>query len=458
VKRILIVDDETRMLKLLEESLEGRGRKIVTASSGAEAWELFKKKPADLIITDLRMESEEAGLDLLAKVHKQSPDTPSILMTAFASIEAGVRALDLGAVEYLTKPVRMTALAEKVRAIFVSDSADESVAASIDSAYIFDDMIVGRHPGMRRIYEMLPRVVASDSTVMILGESGTGKEVIARAVHEHGKRKKGPFVQVNCAALVDSLLEAELFGVVKGAATDVSERPGKFELAHGGTLLLDEIGDMAAATQAKVLRVLQERVLQRVGSNKNIPVDVRIVTATHRDLEAMVAQNTFRQDLFYRLNVIRIELPPLRERLADLELYTNFFLKRLSERTGRKVTSLSAEAVKALQSHPWPGNVRELENVLERAMVLSSGSVLDLEDLPPLSAPFRSDNGLTYRLPEEGISLEVLEKDLIVQAMERSGGNKSAAARLLGLTRRTLGYRLEKHGLANAEDSDKEEP
>jgi len=458
VKRILIVDDETRMLKLLEESLEGRGRKIVTASSGAEAWELFKKKPADLIITDLRMESEEAGLDLLAKVHKQSPDTPSILMTAFASIEAGVRALDLGAVEYLTKPVRMTALAEKVRAIFVSDSADESVAASIDSAYIFDDMIVGRHPGMRRIYEMLPRVVASDSTVMILGESGTGKEVIARAVHEHGKRKKGPFVQVNCAALVDSLLEAELFGVVKGAATDVSERPGKFELAHGGTLLLDEIGDMAAATQAKVLRVLQERVLQRVGSNKNIPVDVRIVAATHRDLEAMVAQNTFRQDLFYRLNVIRIELPPLRERLADLELYTNFFLKRLSERTGRKVTSLSAEAVKALQSHPWPGNVRELENVLERAMVLSSGSVLDLEDLPPLSAPFRSDNGLTYRLPEEGISLEVLEKDLIVQAMERSGGNKSAAARLLGLTRRTLGYRLEKHGLANAEDSDKEEP
>nr|MBC8365947.1 sigma-54-dependent Fis family transcriptional regulator [bacterium] len=368
------------------------------------------------------------------------------------------RALDWGAVEYLAKPVRMTALAEKVRASLATDSAAKATATANDTAGTFGDMSVGGGPGMRRIYEMLPRVVASDSTVMILGESGTGKEVIARAVHEHGKRKNGPFVQVNCAALVDSLLEAELFGVVKGAATDVSERPGKFELAHGGTLLLDEIGDMAAATQSKVLRVLQERVLQRVGSNKDISVDVRIVAATHRDLEAMVAQNAFRQDLYYRLNVIRIELPPLRERLGDLELYTNFFLKRLSERTGRKVTNLTADALKVLQSHPWPGNVRELENVLERAMVLSSGSVLDFEDLPPLSASQRSDGGLAYRLPEEGISLEVLEKDLIVQAMDRSGGNKSAAARLLGLTRRTLGYRLEKHGLGNAEDSEKEEP
>jgi transcriptional regulator with PAS, ATPase and Fis domain len=311
---------------------------------------------------------------------------------------------------------------------------------------------------MRRIYELLPRVVASDSTVLILGESGTGKEVFARAVHEHGKRKKHPFVQVNCAALVDSLLEAELFGVVKGAATDVTERPGKFEQAHRGTLLLDEIGDMAPGTQAKVLRVLQERELTRVGGSKLIPVDVRIVASTHRDLEAMVAQNTFRQDLFYRLNVIRLELPPLRERLGDLELYTDFFLKRLAGRTGRNVRGLTPPAMKALGSYPWPGNVRELENVLERAMVLSSSSILELEDLPSLSAALRGPGGTTFRLPEEGLSLEELEKDLLAQAMERSGGNKSAAARLLGLTRRTLGYRLEKFGLGSDEDAGCEEP
>ncbi len=457
MKRILIADDEARMLKLLEEALQGKGRKILTADSAESAWALFEKEGADLVITDLRMESEEAGLELLEKVHKASPSTPSILMTAFASIEAGVRALDFGAVEYLTKPVRMTALAEKVRAVLATDTS-EAAPAIEDSAFTFDDMIVGRHPGMRRIYEMLPRVVASDSTVLVLGESGTGKEVIARAVHEHGRRKKGPFVQINCAALVDSLLEAELFGVVKGAATDVSERPGKFELANGGTLLLDEIGDMAASTQAKVLRVIQERELTRVGGSKTIPVDVRIVAATHRDLEAMVAQNVFRQDLFYRLNVIRLELPPLRERLGDLELYTSFFLRRLSERTGRKVTSLSSDAMKILQSYPWPGNVRELENVLERAMVMSTGSILDVGDLPELSQTRRAEGGVGYRLPEEGISLEELEKDLIAQAMERSGGNKSAAARLLGLTRRTLGYRLEKHGLDSGEPDPDEGP
>ncbi len=457
MKRILIADDEARMLRLLEEALQGKGRKILAADSAESAWNLFEKEGADLVITDLRMESEEAGLELLERVHKASPQTPSILMTAFASIEAGVRALDLGAVEYLTKPVRVTSLAEKVRSILAAGESEAAPAAD-DSAFTFDDMIVGRHPGMRRIYEMLPRVVASDSTVLVLGESGTGKEVIARAVHEHGRRKKGPFVQVNCAALLDSLLEAELFGVVKGAATDVSERPGKFELASGGTLLLDEIGDMAPNTQAKVLRVIQERKLTRVGGSKTIPVDVRIVAATHRDLEAMVSQNAFRQDLFYRLNVIRLELPPLRERLGDLELYTTFFLRRLSERTGRPVTNLTPAAVKRLQSHPWPGNVRELENVLERAMVLSTGSVLDVDDLPEFGQARRSESGIGFRLPEEGISLEELEKDLIGQAMERSDGNKSAAARLLGLTRRTLGYRLEKHGLGSGEDEADEEP
>jgi len=454
VKRILIVDDEVRMLKLMEEALQGSGRKILTADSGAAAWALFEKRGADLVITDLRMESEEAGLELLAKIHRKSPETPSILITAFASIDAGVRALELGAVEYLTKPVRMTSLGEKVRAILTAGRGDDaSEPVEGDTPFTFDEIIVGRHPGMRRIYEMLPRVVASDSTVLILGESGTGKEVFARAMHEHGKRKKGPFVQVNCAALVDSLLEAELFGVEKGAATDVSERPGKFELAQGGTLLLDEIGDMAPSTQAKVLRVLQERELTRVGGSKTIPVDVRIVAATHRDLDAMIAANAFRQDLYYRINVIRLELPPLRERLGDLELYTDFFLKRLAARTGRRARGLTPAALKALRSYPWPGNVRELENVLERALVLSHADLLDLADMPPLGAGMRPSGSVRFRLPEEGISLEELERDLLAQAIDRSGGNKSAAARLLGLTRRTLGYRLEKYGLAGAEES-----
>ena len=458
-QRILIVDDEPKLATLLAETLAAPGRDIVTANSGAEAWAEFEARGADLLVTDLRMESEEAGLDLLARVKKSGADTACFLVTAFGSIDAGVRALELGAAEYMVKPVRLRALRESVDKLLGAARAsggEVGVSTEGELPGAFDSILIGNHPGMRRIYELLPRVVASDSNVLVIGESGTGKEVFARAIHEHGARKAKPFVRVNCAALVESLLEAELFGIEAGVATDVKARAGKFEQADGGTLFLDEIGDMAPGTQAKVLRVLQEREFERVGGSKTLRADVRVLAATHRDLEEMVAAGTFRQDLYYRLNVIRLDLPPLRERLGDLELYVRFFLQKLAGRSGRALRGVTPAALELLRDHPWPGNVRELENVIERAMVLAAGELLDVADLPPLQGAGGSGSrgGDGYELPESGINLEELEKSLLAQAMERSGGNKSAAARLLGLTRRTLGYRLEKHGLLGSDSEE----
>ncbi len=451
-QRILIVDDEPKLAGLLAETLAAPGRQIATATSGAAAWKDYQEHGAELVITDLRMESEEAGLELIAKVKKADPETDTILVTAFASIEAGVRALELGAAEYMVKPVRLRALRDSVDGLLAGSrqgDAELAVSTEGDLSGAFDDILIGKHPGMRRIYELLPRMVASDSTVLVIGESGTGKEVFARAIHEHGARKAKPFVRVNCAALVETLLEAELFGIEAGVATEVKARAGKFEQADGGTVFLDEIGDMAPGTQAKVLRVLQEREFERVGGSKVQKVDVRVLAATHRDLEEMVAAGEFRQDLYYRLNVIRLDLPPFRERLGDLELYVRFFLQKLAGRSGRSLRGITPSALERLRGHLWPGNVRELENVIERAMVLAGGDLLDACDLPPLDARSKPAvaGEIPFTLPEAGIDLEDLEKSLLAQAMERTGGNKSASARLLGLTRRTLGYRLEKHGL-----------
>ncbi|MCP4544884.1 MAG: sigma-54-dependent Fis family transcriptional regulator [bacterium] len=453
--RILLVDDEPKLVKLLAESLEGPGRTIVSAFTGKDAWRLFLADGADLVITDLHMESEDAGLELLRKISKRSPETAMILVTAFAAIEAGVKALALGALEYLIKPIRVRALLETVQDLEsklkrgeIRGRVDESLE---DIPHLYDDILVGTHPGMRRIYELLPRIAVGNSNVLITGESGTGKEVFARAIHNHGARAGKPLVSVNCAALVDSLLESELFGIEKGVATDVGARRGKFEQADGGTIFLDEIGDMTAGTQAKVLRVLQEREFERVGGTQPIKVDIRVIAATHRDLEVMVKSGDFRQDLLYRLNIIRLDLPPLRERLGDLDLYCRFFLRRLETRTGRHVNGLSEATLAELRRHDWPGNVRELENVLERAMVLSAGDRLQPADLPSLERGATAQGGDLFTLPVEGILLEDLEKDLLRQALERANGNKSAAARLLGLTRRTIGYRLEKYGLLDGE-------
>jgi DNA-binding NtrC family response regulator len=450
-RRILVVDDEPKLTALLAETLAGSGRKILQAHTGAEGWRIFQEEGADLVITDYRMETEAAGLELLERIQKLKPGTPAILMTAFASIEAGVRALELGAVEYLVKPIRFRVLRDTVDSLLTRTPAETAPGAAEEIPHTFDNILVGTHPGMRRIYELLPRVVSGHSNVLVVGESGTGKEVFARAIHEHSPRAKGPFVGVNCAALVESLLESELFGIEKGVATDVAARAGKFEQADGGTLFLDEIGDMALGTQARVLRVLQEREFERVGGLRSQRVDVRVIAATHRDLEDMVRERSFRHDLYYRLNVIRLDLPPLRERLGDLELYVRFFLDRLSERSGRQLREIGPQALAKLRAYSWPGNLRELENVLERALVMARGQSLEEEDLPPLESPWRrpvpEGEGRLFDLPEEGLSLEALERDLLEQAMERSDGNKSAAARLLGLTRRTLGYRLEKHGL-----------
>jgi len=324
---------------------------------------------------------------------------------------------------------------------------------------------VGKNPKMQRVYELLPRIVEGTSTVLVRGESGTGKEVIARAIHEHSPRRDKPFVDVNCAALVDTLLESELFGIERRVATGVDAREGKLELANGGTLFLDEVGDMSPSVQAKVLRVLQERQFVRVGGSRRIDVDVRVIAATNVDLEAAVRERRFREDLYYRLSVVAVEIPPLRERQDDVPLFVSHVLERLNAAARRPIRGVTKEALAILSRYDWPGNIRELENTLEHAAVLARGDTIGVEDLPErIRAHARKPGGGAaapdrFVLGERGIVLEDVERDFIVQALERTGWRKTAAARLLGLTRRALGYRIEKFGLvppaeAGADDDD----
>lgn len=444
VSSILIVDDEKNMRFVVGRALASAGHQVSEAASGEEALKAFEQSLPDLVILDQRMPGMD-GITTLTEIKKQHPDLPVIMLTAHGNVESAVQAMKAGATDYLTKPFDVEELKLAVeKALKVSNLVRQVdyLRGELDRKYDTDG-IIGKSPRMQEVLKTIGRVAAADATVMIYGESGTGKELIARALHYRSSRRQGPFIQLSCAALPETLLESELFGYEKGAFTGaVSSKPGRFELADGGSLFLDEIGDISPTVQVKLLRVLEQRSFERLGSSKTINVDVRLIGATNRDLPAMIKAGEFREDLYYRLNVIPIQMPPLRERQGDVKLLAEHFLARYAP--GKK---LSAEALQALEAYSWPGNVRELQNTIERITILSPGNVIELEDLPAevrRGAPLPTD---AVRLPPEGVALEAVERDLITQALERTGGNRTRAAELLGISRHTLLYRMEKYGL-----------
>jgi two-component system response regulator AtoC len=426
--------------------LDQLGHEAVVAGSGEEALERFQAEPVDLVLTDLKMPGMD-GIDLLSEVRARDPDVPVIVLTAHGTVQTAVEAMKRGAYDYILRPFDLEALEA------VIGKALELRAVRAENRYLRerlgeDGELLWASAAMARVAQLVSRIAPTRSSVLVLGETGTGKELVARAIHRASPRRGKLFVPINCAAIPGELLESELFGHVRGAFTGAhARRTGKFEAADGGTLFLDEIGDMPYPLQAKLLRVLQEGVVEPVGSNQRIPVDVRVVSSTHRDLEAAIREGRFREDLYYRLNVFRIELPPLRERPEDVALLARSFLAKFCRELGRPIPALSDEAVRLLEGHRWPGNVRELRNLMERAAVLADGPTIDaafFRRLLPASERNETGElpvGLPLKLKE---AVESFERRLIERALEATGDNKARAARLLGVSERTLWNKLKK--------------
>ena len=447
--KILVIDDDESLRRVLEYNLAQEGYAVLTASSGEQGLDLLRKEGADLVVTDVRMPGMD-GLQVLEGVRKVDPNIQVIILTAFGTIEMAVEAMKAGAFHYISKPFNRDELKLTIKkALQLKELERENVALRQELKERTGlDAIIAESPPMSQVLELVVRVAPTETTVLILGESGTGKELIARAIHGSSPRAHGPFVAVNCAAIPETLLESELFGHVKGAFTGaIRDRVGKFEAAEGGTIFLDEIGEMRPDLQVKILRVLEERMLERVGDNRLIRVDVRVLAATNKDLSKAIQAGEFREDLYYRLNVVPLQIPPLRERREDIRPLAQHFLKRLG--ASPRLT-IAPEAFRALESYDWPGNVRELENALERAMIFHRGDVISLADLPEtIRAPKAKEAAaLPVSLPEAGLSLEEVEKELILRALQKHDWNQSRAARYLGITRHTLLYRIEKHNIA----------
>ncbi len=439
---LLIVDNEEKMCHLLKTYLEKQELEIETALSGEEALKKFEQKPFDIVVTDLKMPGK-SGLEVLEGIKKQSPETDVLLMTAYATAQTAVEAMKRGAYDYLIKPFDFEELRLKIDRILNQkklQAENRGLKEQLRSQDGFEH-IVGVSRAMRSVFRLVEKVAATNTTVLIRGESGTGKELIARAIHEKSLHPEEPFVAVNCAAIPENLLESELFGYEKGAFTGADRRkPGRFELAGNGTIFLDEIGDLSPALQAKLLRVLQNRTFERLGGTEPIQARARVLAATNRDLEQAVREGEFREDLYYRVNVFPIFLPPLRERKEDIAPLVQFFLGKL----GKSGLKIDPQFLQKLEAYNWPGNVRELENVIERAVILSDGNTLSPEDLPPHLQSGISPHSGPLEIPEEGIQLEEVEKSLIRKALEKSAGNKTRAAGLLGITRRKLYSMMER--------------
>ncbi|MCX8118302.1 MAG: sigma-54 dependent transcriptional regulator [Desulfobacterota bacterium] len=453
-EKILLIDDSSEILETLSEFLIQEGYDLTTTSDGTTGISLIEKNFYDLILTDLKMPGAD-GMEVLRYVREHSPESICILLTGYGTIRNAVEAIKSGAFDYLTKPIKLDEIAITLkRALEYRDLKRENtnLRNQLKRKYQFKN-IIGESPAMQKVFETVEKVADTDSTVLILGESGTGKELIARALHYHSYRKDGPFVPVNCAAIPSELLESELFGHEKGAFTNaIRARVGRFELANGGTLFLDEIGDMNPNLQSKLLRVLQERQFERIGGVKPIKVDIRIISATHQDLRAAVAKKRFREDLYYRLNVIPIQIPPLRERRSDIPLLVHHFIHHFSRSKKKRVTGITPEAMRRLMEYDWPGNVRELENMIERMVILANSEVLGESDLPERVLPTPSqDSTRSFEIPEEGISLEnalnEFERQLILQALNKSGWVKNKAAQLLHVNRTTLIEKIKRQNL-----------
>jgi two-component system NtrC family response regulator len=452
--KVLVVDDEVKNAELVAAELRDAGFEASYVGGGAAALERLRAGGIDALVTDLRMKPPD-GMALLAEVRQRWPETTVVMMTAFAALETARVALKSGAHDYVEKEgdyveviARVLREAAERRELQQSNRALTATVESLRQAAL---PVVGEAPATRAALELVRKVAATDSTVLLRGESGTGKDLFARTLHAMSKRSGGPWVKVNCGALPEALLESELFGHEKGAFTGaVRQKPGRFEDAHGGTLFLDEIGEMPVSLQVKLLQAIEEKTFTRVGGNKPLTVDARIITATNRPLEDMVRSRTFREDLFFRLNVFPIVLPPLRERPGDVPRLVEHVLRR----HGAPPDKVTPEALRALAGYAFPGNVRELEHTIERALILAGAETITSAHLSFAQTPSSETAAWVPRIPPEGLSLEALEKELILQALELAAGNKSAAARLLGLTRRTLYSRMEKHGLRVSGEGD----
>ncbi len=457
METILVVDDEPNYQLILSELLKDEGFEIYTADSGLTALPIIQHTDIDLVISDMKMPGMD-GLELLNKIKEVNRSLPVILLTAYAEVEKAVEAIHSGAFTYLAKPFsneQLIAAVNKAIEHYGLVKEIQRLRRENNSRLGFGGM-VGKNPAIQKVYQLIEKVAPTDSSVLITGESGTGKELVARAIHNLSLRKDAPFIAVNCAALTPSLLESELFGHEKGAFTDaVSMRKGRFEQADGGTLFLDEIGDIPLHLQAKLLRVLQERSLERVGGNKTISVDVRIITATNKDLKEEVDKKSFREDLYYRLNVIHIHVPPLRERLDDIPALVNHFLNKNSKKLNKGRITISPDALRLLLTLPWEGNIRELENTIERAAILCNGDNIEPDDVQPdsesvLPQEWSSSLELHNFIPE-GLSLaEILngiEEKLVRQALENSGNVQIRAAEQLGITKSLLQYKMKKYNL-----------
>ncbi|HVZ85877.1 MAG TPA: sigma-54 dependent transcriptional regulator [Polyangia bacterium] len=462
LKRVLVADDELNMRRVLEAILRREGYDVVTAANGLEALGGMETKGGvQTVITDLKMPGLD-GMGLLKRLSSDYPDVPVVMITAHGSVESAVEAVKLGAFDYLEKPFEQEQIRQVVAKAINTYALSRRDARPEEPSGRGRFRLVGQSPAIRQIYAVVEKVANTPSTVLISGESGTGKELIARALHENSSRHAGPFIKINCAAIPKTLMESELFGYEKGAFTGaVGAKPGRFELAHGGTLFLDEIGEIPIEMQVKLLRVLQESEFERVGGIKTIKVDVRLVTATNRDLVAEVAAGAFREDLFYRLNVVPVHIPPLRERREDIPLLAEHFIAKFNDRLKKEITAVTREAIERLVAYQWPGNIRELENLMERTMLFCEGPEIRVSDLPPevagasppaTAAALASADDAARPAPEslkEAVRAETerVERELIQRALDTTGGNVTQAARKLKISRKSLQTKMKELGL-----------
>jgi two-component system response regulator AtoC len=455
-KTLLVADDDASIRSLLKQLLSDEGFAVLEASTGIEVVDKVKESSPDLVIMDVRM-PELDGIEALARLKSTNPKTAVLIMTAFGSSNAAIRAMELGAFDYITKPFELDKISHSVKRVLDYQDLTQEVEVLRDeiSSLVQTERIVGNSPAMQEVYKTIGKVAKADATVLITGESGTGKELVAEALHFNSNRRSGPMVKVSCAALPETLLEAELFGHEKGSFTGaMTQRRGRFEMADKGTIFLDEIGEMTVPTQTKLLRVLQERKIERIGSNLPIKVDIRIIVATNKDLQKQVEQSKFRDDLYYRLNVINIHMPPLRDRKEDIPSLVEHFLAKHRYSATAQPAAISEEAIRRLMEYNWPGNVRELENVIERAVVLSRGQIITSRELPfgdheggegeegeADGDVAKSDSSFFKK------SVAQFEKDLIMKALRDANGNRSKAAEMLGIYRRLLYAKIKEYGL-----------
>jgi DNA-binding NtrC family response regulator len=447
---ILIVEDEAKMRRLLELNLGEDGFTTFSAGDAESGLKLLRENSINLVVTDLKLPGMN-GLEFLQAIKHQNAALPVVVMTAFGTVETAVEAMKAGASDYVLKPfslAEMRMVIHKELDVHNLREENRSLREALGKRYAHPN-IVAQSPKMQEVLATVERVAPTNSTVLLGGETGVGKDLIARAIHQKSRRTSGPFIKINSTAIPENLLESELFGYEKGAFTGaVASKPGKFELADKGTLFLDEIGDVPPAIQVKLLRVLQEREFERLGGTRTVKVDVRLVAATNRDLRAALEEGTFREDLYYRLNVVPIDIAPLRERKEDIPELVHLFISRFSGESSKPIADITPEAMQILVNYHWPGNVRELQNILERACALAKGTILESSDIHLDVRPARGTESANHFLPE-GMTLERWEDEMIHEALRRANGNKSQAARLLGLSRNALRYRLSKIGIAD---------